>query len=73
MAGDIIESKMLIGKDAKQVRQILGDPTWGMSTDSSYTYDMGFGGGGLGFMFHRLLVKFDAKKVLSIDHVKIRD
>jgi hypothetical protein len=73
MAGDIIDSKMLIGKDTNQVRQILGDATWGMNNDSSFVYDMGFGGGGLGFMFHHLVVKFDNNKVVSVEHAKIRD
>ena len=73
MAGDIIESKMLLGKDTSQVKQILGDPTRGMKNDNNFGYDMGFGGGGLGFMFHHLIVKFDNNKVVSVEHAKIRD
>ena len=73
MAGDIIDSRMLIGKDTSQVKQILGDPTWGMNNDSTYGYDMGFSGGGLGFMFHHLVVKFERNKVVSVEHAKIRD
>jgi len=79
MAGDITTSKMLIGKDTTQVKQILGEPTWGgdstwrQDTINTFTYDMGMGGGGLGFMFHNLIIKFDKGKVVSVDHVKIRD
>ncbi len=72
MAGDIIESKRLLGKDTSQVKQILGDAAWGNS-DSTFVYDMGFGGGGLGFMFHHLIVKFDNNKVVLVEHAKIRD
>lgn len=72
MAGDIIQSKMLLGKDTSQVKQILGDAVWGNS-DSTFVYDMGFGGGGLGFMFHHLIVKFENNKVVSVEHAKIRD
>ena len=74
MAGDIINSKMLIDKDTIQVKQILGDPTWGMDTTHVWTYDMGFGGGGLGFLFHHLNLKLDSNsKVVAVEHIKIRD
>ena len=71
MADDIIESKMLIGKDTTLVKQILGEPTWGGDTTKVWSYDMGFGGGGLGFLFHQLNLKLDSKgKVTSVEHVK---
>lgn len=74
MAGDIIESKMLIGKDTTHVKQTLGEPTWGGDTTKVWSYDMGFGGGGLGFLFHHLNLKLDnGGKVTSVEHVKIRD
>lgn len=79
MAGDIINSKMLVGKDTNQVKQILGEPTWGSNstwrpdTTNTWTYDRGMGGGGLGFMFHNLVIKFDTGKVGAVDHAKIRD
>ncbi|MDB6151547.1 MAG: hypothetical protein JWQ44_2995 [Chthoniobacter sp.] len=74
MAGDIIKSKILIGKDTNQVKQLLGAPTWVGDTTYVWTYDMGFGGGGLGFLFHHLNLKLDNEsKVTSVEHVKIRD
>ena len=74
MAGDIIERKLLIGIDTTQVKQILGDPTWGGDTTKIWSYDMGFGGGGLGFLFHHLNLKLDnSGQVTSVEHVKIRD
>ena len=73
MALDLIDSKLLMGKDTNQVKQLLGDPTFGMNNENSYIYDMGFGGGGLGFMFHHLIVKFESNKVVSVEHAKIRD
>ncbi len=72
MANEIINSKMLISKDTNQVKEILSDPTW--RSDKMWTYDMGFGGGGLGFLFHHLYVKLDNEgKVISVVHVEIRD
>ncbi len=79
MAGDIISSKMLIGKDTNQVKQMLGEPTWGSDSTwrpgiiSTWTYDMGMGGGGLGFMFHNLVIKFEKRKVVTVEHSEIRD
>ena len=74
MADDIIESKMLIGKDTNQVKQILGEPPWRDTTAKKWTFDMGCGGGGLGFLFHNLDLNLDKKGVvISVEHIKIRD
>ncbi|MCF1717042.1 hypothetical protein L0U88_20535 [Flavihumibacter sp. RY-1] len=79
MAGDIITSKMLLNKDTNQVKQILGEPTWGsdstwrQDTINIWTYEMGMGGGGLGFLFHNLIIKFDKEKVAAVEHTEIRD
>lgn len=79
MAGDIISSNMLLGKDTNQVKQILGEPTWGSDsiwrhdTVNTWAYDMGMGGGGLGFLFHNLIIKFDKEKVVAVEHAKISD
>ena len=74
MAGDLVKSKILIGKDTTQIKQILGDPTWGGDTTQEWTYDMGFGGGMFSSLFHNLNLTFDKKgKVISVEHVKIRD
>ncbi len=74
MANDIIKSNILIGKDTSQVKQLLGAPTWSGDTTHVWTYDMGFGGGGLGSMFHHLNLNLDNNgKVISVEHIKIRD
>jgi hypothetical protein len=79
MAKDIISSKMLIGKDTNQVKELLGAPTWRSDTTfqaelmDSWFFDMGVGGGGLGFMFHNLIVKFDKNKVRAVEHGKAQD
>lgn len=79
MASDIISSKMLIGKDTNQVKQMLGEPTWGSDstwrpdTVNTWSYDMGMGGGGLGFLFHNLVIKFEKEKVVAVEHSEIRD
>jgi hypothetical protein len=74
MADDIIESKMLIGKDTNQVKQILGEPPWRDTTANKWTFDLGCGGGGFGFLFHYLDLHLDKKSVVtSVKHIKIRD
>ena len=73
MAGDIINSKILIGKDQNQLIQILGYPTHEYPQRNQWNYEMGCGGGGLGFMIHSLEVNFDKNKVISVYHGKIKD
>jgi hypothetical protein len=71
MADDIVSSKILIGKEANQILEILGKPTSGGS--KTWVYPMGMGGGGLGFMFHDLVVNFDKDTVVSVRHNRIQD
>ena len=73
MAPDIIESKMLIGKDSNQVKAILGEPDIRRPQYSHWEYDMGEGSGGLGFMFHFLRVNIENNKVVSIQHGRVQD
>ena len=74
MAGDIIKSKMLIGKDTVQVKQILGEPGWRGDSARLWTYHMGWGGGFIVSLYHHLNIKLDAgKKVVSVEHSEIRD
>ena len=75
MAHDIIKSKILIGKDTNQLKQIIGDPSWRENTAQIWTYDMGYGGGsGFDFLFHNLKITFNKKgKVISVEHLEIRD
>jgi hypothetical protein len=80
MAGDIIKSGMLNNKDSNQVKQLLGDPnlrsdtTYQARLRNSWFYYMGMGGGGLGFVFHTLLVKFDSNNhVEAVEHRQRQD
>lgn len=73
MADDIINNKMLNGKDTTQLKQIIGDPTSRGDSTQKWTYDLGMGGGGLGFMFHYLIISFDKDRVVSVEHKRIRD
>lgn len=78
MASNIIESKMLIGKDSNQIKEILGDPTsgsystWQSNPINSWTYDMGMAGG-FGLLLHYLVIEFKSNRVISVTHAKIRD
>jgi len=73
MSDNIIDSKMLIGKDTNQIKQILGNPKWRSVSSNSWTYDMGMGGGGLGFLFHSLDISLVNGKATKVDHFEIKD
>ena len=73
MADDIIGGKILIGKDSNQVKQLLGKSDLVRATPQQWQYNMGMGGGGLGFMFHKLTVTFNADTVATVSWAKIRD
>ena len=73
MSDNIIDSKLLIEKDTNQIKQILGDPTWRNDSLNKWTYNMGSGGGGLGFLFHSLNVSFLNGKATKVEHFEIKD
>ena len=73
MGDNIIKSKMLIGKDSFQVKDILGFPSYSFDSTRTWIYGMGLGGGGLGFQFHNLSVKFEKGKVVSVIHGRLND
>jgi|SRR5579875_3602947 len=73
MADDLVKSKILIGKDAQTVKQLLGEATWKDKPSEEWTYDMGMGHGGLGFEFHNLIVKFNRGRVTAVSHEKISE
>ncbi len=73
MADDIVDSKILIGKDTNQVKELLGKATSQDSSNQRWTYFVGTGGGGFGFLFHELSINFDKNKVISVTHSKIED
>ena len=76
MADDIIKRKILIGKDTTQIKDLLGDTNQKFQDSSKqlhWTYEMGEGGGGLGFLFHSLEINFKNNKTVTIQHSEIRD
>ena len=73
MADNIINEKILISKDSSQVKELLGIPAWKNDSLQTWIYDMGMGGGGLGFLFHQLKVEFSDNKVIHVIHGKIMD
>lgn len=76
MSDDIIKSEILIGKDTTQIKDFLGD-THQKYQDSSkqltWIYEMGEGGGGLGFLFHSLGITFKDNKAILVQHFEIKD
>lgn len=76
MSDDLIKSGILIGKDTNQIKDFLGDTNQKFQDSSKqlkWTYEMGAGGGGLGFLFHSLGITFKENKAVYIQHFEIRD
>jgi len=79
MADDLINSKLLMARDTGEVKQMLGMPSgrlyqqWRSDTINTWIYTMGQGGGGLGFLFHDLYLRFDNGKVSKVEHIEMRD
>jgi hypothetical protein len=73
MGDDLVKSKILNEKDTIQIKQILGQPTWKDSLNTSWTYDMGSNGSGFGLLFHSLSVKFENNKAVKIEHFQVQD
>ena len=73
MGDDLVKSKILNEKDTIQINQILGQPTWKDSLNTSWTYDMGSNVSGFGLLFHSLSIKFENNKVVSIEHIQYQD
>lgn len=72
MADDLLESRLLIGKDSSQLKEILGDP-WVRRSSGEWVYDMGWGGGGFGFLWHHLNIQFKESRVLTAEYTTIQD
>ncbi len=73
MGDHIVKSKILINKDTNEVKQMLGSPTIQDSLNLHWTYNMGVGGGGLGFLFHDLSIQFNNNKVTTVLHNRVDD
>lgn len=73
MADDLINRKIINDQDSIHVKQLLGIPTFQDSLNLNWSYDMGLGGGGLGFLFHQLIITFDKNKAIKVEHIRIPD
>jgi hypothetical protein len=73
MADNIVYSKLLLENDTNQIKQLLGNPTWRNDSLSTWTYNMGTGGGGLGFLLHYLNISFVGGKAIKVDHLQVKD
>jgi hypothetical protein len=74
MAGDIVNSRMLIGKDSNTIYEMLGLADHTIPDHGQCTYEMGACPAGLGIVFHSLLLRSDSTgKVMSAEHIQIKD
>lgn len=72
MIDDLIDERLLDGKDSLQVKEIIGNPDVRNRENNSWEYDSGTGGG-LGFVDHYLEVYFKNGKVFKVVHKRIED
>ncbi|UMQ40050.1 hypothetical protein MKS83_11630 [Chryseobacterium sp. Y16C] len=72
MIDDLIDERLLDGKDSLQVKEIIGNPDVRNKENNSWEYDSGTGGG-LGFVDHYLEVYFKNGKVYKVIHKRIQD
>ncbi len=72
MIDDLIDERILDGKDSLQVKEIIGSPDVRNKENNSWEYDSGTGGG-LGFVDHYLEVYFKNEKVFKVIHKRIQD
>lgn len=73
MVDDLINKKLLINSDSTKVKYLIGEPASRDSSNTRWHYNMGTGGGGLGFLFHYLNIKFENNKVDSVQHIEYMD
>jgi hypothetical protein len=73
MRDDIVESKILNGKNKKEVIDLIGLPDFGTDTTKIWNYDLGTSGAGLGWQFNTLLVTFDNDRVVKVEKQEIVD
>lgn len=72
MIDDLIDSKLLIGKDSSEVKEILGSPELKDKQQNFWQYYAGTGTG-FGFTDHQLIVKFANNKVIRLEHIRQQD
>ena len=73
MVKDLIQSNIVASKDTNEVKAIIGDPDFRNDDLQNWSYNMGEGGGGLGFTLHYLLVEFKGDTVSHVLHHDIVD
>lgn len=76
MIDDLIQKKLLIGKDSFFVKNTIGLPSRSYSDSlalTTWTYDLGMSPGGLGVLFHDMQVTFQHNKVVNVEHFTVQD
>lgn len=71
MVESLIDQKLLHSKDSLKVKELLGNPDF--RNNDLWTYDVGHGGGGLGFMWHHLNITFLENEVAYVKHIVWKD
>lgn len=73
MRKDIVDKKVLIGKDSLEIRALIGDPSVKDSTINKWTYNLGSEKAGLGLVFYYMDVKYENGKVKEVKSIDIAD
>lgn len=69
----IVESRILNGKNKKEIIDMIGLPDFGTDTTNVWNYDLGTSGAGFGWQFNTLLVTFDNDRVVKVEKQEIVD
>jgi hypothetical protein len=72
MIDDLIDKKLLIGKDTLKVKEMLGTPYANVKEINVWSYDAGTSTG-FGFVDHYLNVYFKDGKVFEVMHERSKD
>lgn len=73
MREDIVNKKILIGKDSLEIKTLIGEPSTKDSTAKKWIYDLGSEKAGLGLVFYYMDVKYENGRVKEVKSIVITD
>lgn len=73
MRDDIIDSRILDGKNKTDIVELIGPPNFGADTCDTWEYDLGTSSKGFGWQFNTLIVTFENNRVVKVEKEEIVD